>query len=89
VKQIRDKNLMKKFWLISILSFAFGVTIAVGQTYIVDMKRESARSDKLTGGTIAKAQLQSGDPNVKITINVPAFQMTLWQNGKEVRSYPI
>src|SRR5688500_14284117 len=60
-----------------------------GQTYIVDMKRESARSDKLTGGRIEKTLLENGDPDIKITINVPAFQMTLWQDGKEVKSYPI
>src|SRR5687767_3574131 len=60
-----------------------------GQTYIVDMKRESARSDKLTGGRIEKTLLENGDPDIKITINVPAFQMTLWQDGKEVKTYPI
>jgi len=60
-----------------------------GQSYIVDIKRESARSDKLTGGTIEKTVLENGDPDIKITINVPAFQMTLWQDGKEVKSYPI
>src|SRR5687767_6495830 len=60
-----------------------------GQTYIVDMKRESARSDKLTGGRIEKTLLENGDPDIKITINVPAFQMTLWQDGNEVKSYPI
>lgn len=59
-----------------------------GQTYILDMKRESARSDKLTGGITRKAFIP-GDPDIKITINVPAFQMTLWQNGMEVKSYPI
>ncbi len=62
---------------------------AFGQTYIVDIKRESARSDKFTGGQIERTLLAPGDPNIKITINVPAFQMTLWQGGKEVRSYPI
>jgi hypothetical protein len=59
------------------------------QTYIVDVKRESARSDKLTGGRIQKTILEAGNPNIKVTLNVPAFQMTLWQGGKEVRSYPV
>ncbi len=86
--QIRDKNLMRKFWLLSIFIFAFGGA-AVGQTYIVDMKRDSARSDKLTGGTIEKTLLRAGETDLKITINVPAFLMTLWQDGKEVKSYPI
>ena len=53
------------------------------------MKRDSARSDTRTGGRILKTALAEGDGDVKITINVPAFQMTLWQNGKEVKSYPI
>jgi hypothetical protein len=62
---------------------------AFGQSYVQDMKRQSARSDKLTGGTIEKTALAPGGGNLKITINVPSFQMTLWQNGKEVKTYPI
>lgn len=53
------------------------------------MKRDSARSDTRTGGRIEKTELEPGETDVKITVNVPAFQMTLWQNGKEVKSYPI
>lgn len=64
-------------------------SMAVGQSYIVDIKRESARSDKLTGGRIEKTLLDPGNTNIKLTLNVPAFQMTLWQDGKEVRSYPV
>ncbi len=48
---------------------------------------ESARSDKLTNGRIERAPLKAGDGNVKITVNVPAFTMTLWQSGKEIESY--
>lgn len=59
------------------------------QSYIKDMKRDSARSDTRTGGSIEKTELKTGDGDIKITINVPAFQMTLWQNGKEVKSYPV
>lgn len=59
-----------------------------GQTYLERItKPQSARSDKLTGGTIAKTQLVPGDGDVRITVNVPAFQLTLWQNGKEVKTY--
>jgi hypothetical protein len=65
------------------------VQAAAAQTYIVDIKRESARSDKITGGHIETSLLEAGNPNLKITINVPAFQMTLWQDGKEVKSYPV
>lgn len=62
---------------------------AFGQSYIADMARQSATSDKLSGGKIERQQLVPGDPNVRITINVPSFQMTLWQNGREVRTYPL
>lgn len=48
---------------------------------------ESTRSDKLTNGRIERTALKAGDGNVKITVNVPAFTMTLWQNDKEIKSY--
>ncbi len=48
---------------------------------------ESARSDKLTGGRIERAALKAGDGDVRITVNVPAFTMTLWQSGREIKSY--
>ncbi len=67
---------------------AFG-KVALGQNYIVDSKRESARSDKFTGGRIERIALVPGGNDLKITVNVPAFQMTLWQNGKEVKTYPV
>ena len=73
--------------ILLVLAGAFGV--ASGQSYVQDMKRESARSDKLTGGAIGKTALTAGVDNLKITVNVPAFQMTLWQNGKEVKTYPV
>ena len=50
---------------------------------------ESARSDKITGGTIEKTNLQPGTGEIRLTVNIPAFQLTLWQAGKEVRTYPI
>lgn len=64
-------------------------TASMAQSYMNDMRRDSARSDKRTGGKIEKTALAAGVENIKITINVPAFQMTLWQNGKEVKTYPI
>lgn len=64
------------------------IAAAGAQTYIVDSKRESARSDKLTNG-IKRAAFAPGDPNIKVTINLPSFQMTLWQNGNEVSMYPV
>lgn len=59
------------------------------QPFILDSKRQSARSDKLTGGRIEKTTLESGNDDLKITINVPSFQMTLWQGGKEVKTYQV
>jgi hypothetical protein len=50
---------------------------------------ESARSDKLTGGRIIRTSLIAGEPDIRITVNAPAFQLTLWQNGKEVSAYHI
>jgi hypothetical protein len=59
---------------------------------------ESARSDKFTGGRLQHGELRPGDGDVRITVNVPAFTMTLWQGNKEIKttfvgvgrkSYPI
>jgi lipoprotein-anchoring transpeptidase ErfK/SrfK len=50
---------------------------------------ESARSDKLTGGRIRTTNLIAGEPDIRITVNAPAFRLTLWQNGKEVSAYHI
>ncbi len=50
---------------------------------------ESDRSDRFTGGTIKQTALKEGDPRVWITINIPAFRLTLWQSGKEVITYQI
>ena len=79
---------MKRRFFVIVAINLFLAVAAFGQTYILDMKRESARSDKITGG-IVKTSLAAATGELKITINVPAFQMTLWQNGKEVKSYPI
>jgi lipoprotein-anchoring transpeptidase ErfK/SrfK len=50
---------------------------------------ESARSDKLTGGRIRRTKLIAGEPDIRITVNAPAYLLTLWQNGKEVSAYHI
>jgi lipoprotein-anchoring transpeptidase ErfK/SrfK len=50
---------------------------------------ESARSDKLTGGRIEKTTLQPGNGDLRITVNIPAFQLTLWQGDKEAKLYEI
>lgn len=48
---------------------------------------ESERSDKLTGGRIAVAEFEPGQPDIRLTLNVPSFRLTLWQDGREVKSY--
>lgn len=48
---------------------------------------ESERSDKLTGGQIQHADFEPNQPDIRLTLNVPSFRLTLWQNGKEVQSY--
>jgi L,D-transpeptidase ErfK/SrfK len=50
-------------------------------------RHESERSDRLTGGRIAVAEFEPNQPDIRITLNVPSFRLTLWQNGKEVKSY--
>ncbi|HEU4595314.1 MAG TPA: L,D-transpeptidase [Pyrinomonadaceae bacterium] len=50
---------------------------------------ESARSDKATGGRVTRASLRPYRPDIRITVNVPAFLLTLWQDGKEVATYPV
>lgn len=94
IADLFDMSLLKKIkspaklLLFALVLAGFSKTIPA-QTYIQDMRRDSARSDKLTGGVIEKTRLEAGEGNLKITVNVPAFQMTLWQNGKEVKTYPV
>ncbi|MGI8494162.1 MAG: L,D-transpeptidase [Pyrinomonadaceae bacterium] len=80
---------MRSVKLLFILPIIFGAFGAASAQQSLDqrMKLESARSDKFTGGTIEKTRLAPGEADIKITVNVPAFQMTLWQNGREVKTY--
>ncbi len=75
---------------------ALALTLSVGATYAQQQQSyirydrfESERSDKLTGGKIEKAEFEAGQPDIKLTLNVPSFRLTLWQNGREVRSWNI
>jgi lipoprotein-anchoring transpeptidase ErfK/SrfK len=47
---------------------------------------ESARADRKTSGKIERAALQPGNGNVRITVNVPSFMLTLWQDDKEIKT---
>jgi len=48
---------------------------------------ESERSDKVTGGRIEVADFAPNEPNIRLTLNIPSFRLTFWQNDKEVKSY--
>lgn len=50
---------------------------------------ESVRSDRVTGGKIEKAEFKPGNANIKISVDVPAFKLTFWQDNKEVRTYNV
>ena len=50
-------------------------------------RHESERSDILTGGRIELAEFVPDQPDIRLTLNLPSFRLTLWQNGKEVKSY--
>ncbi len=50
---------------------------------------ESVLEDKFTGGHVETAEFAAGEPDIKITVDVPAFRLILWQNGKEVKVYKI
>ena len=79
--------MLKLFIIIFIVLYCAGSVLS--QSYITDIARESARSDKFTGGKIVKQSLRAGDGNIRITINLPAFLMTLWQGEHEIKTYPI
>ncbi len=82
----------KKFVVLFTLACAF-LMGAGNQTFAQTIDRnaqhESARSDRLTGGRIERAPLEPGQPDIRITVNVPSFRLTLWQNGREIVTYPV
>ncbi|HJR06053.1 MAG TPA: L,D-transpeptidase [Pyrinomonadaceae bacterium] len=84
--------LRKKYiTLAMLLAIVFGALSSVCAQGLVSPYRsnESARSDKFTGGRIERAELVAGEPDIEITVDVPAFRLTLWQNGKEVKTYAV
>lgn len=52
-------------------------------------KNQSERSDQLTGGRVEVAEFAPDQPDIRLTLNIPSFRLTLWQNGREVKSYYI
>jgi hypothetical protein len=73
-----------------VCTIAFAWQTASSQTtrpQTSDDRNRSERSDILTGGRVETADFAANEPNIRITLNIPSFRLTLWQNGKEVRSY--
>jgi murein L,D-transpeptidase YcbB/YkuD len=56
------------------------------QTYA---SAESEREDKFTGGRIERGKLAPGKGDIRITVDVPAFVMTVWQGEKELAVYNV
>ncbi|HKV42615.1 MAG TPA: L,D-transpeptidase [Blastocatellia bacterium] len=50
---------------------------------------KSALSDELTGGKLAQRPFQAAHPNIKVTVNVPAFRLCFWQDGQLIQTYEI
>ncbi|MET0645573.1 MAG: L,D-transpeptidase [Pyrinomonadaceae bacterium] len=59
------------------------------QDFIRYDRFESERSDKVTGGRIERAEFEAGQPDIRLTLNVPSFRLTMWQNGREVKSWNV
>jgi lipoprotein-anchoring transpeptidase ErfK/SrfK len=84
--------LQKRFVTLATLALAvsFGATSTRAQKLASPYRsNESVRSDKFTGGRVERAALVAGEPDIEITVDVPAFRLTLWQNGKEVKTYAV
>lgn len=81
----------RNFIVITLLAIFCGAVETRAQGLLASPYRsnESVRSDKFTGGRIERAQLVAGEGDIEITVDVPAFRLTLWQNGKEVKTYAI
>lgn len=52
-----------------------------------DDRNRSERSDILTGGRVETGDFAPNEPDIRITLNIPSFRLTFWQNGREVKSY--
>jgi uncharacterized protein (DUF1778 family) len=75
-------------WTVSLVLIC--VLVARSQTapaQTAEDRNQSERSDTLTGGRIELAEFAPNEPDIRLTLNVPSFRLTLWQNGKEVKSY--
>ncbi len=81
-----DLNQRTYYRLILLIVTLLFVNSVANSQAIYD-SQQSERSDKITGGHIEVAEFAAGEPDIRLTLNVPSFRLTLWQNGKEVKSY--
>lgn len=80
----------RNFIVVALLAISCGASAARAQGLVSPYRsNESVRSDKFTGGRVERAEFVAGEPDIEITVDVPAFRLTLWQNGKEVKTYAI
>lgn len=82
---LKDNFRSKILFCALLIITAASSQVALAQT--AADRSESERSDKLTGGHIETAEFEPNQPDIRLTLNVPSFRLTLWQNGKEVKSY--
>jgi hypothetical protein len=92
--KLRDdslNNMNRKALFAKSVLMVFFFTVVAGaptvQAQSIYDTHESERSDKLTGGRIEVARFEPDRPDIRVTLNVPSFRLTLWQDGKEVKSY--
>jgi len=85
------KSTMTLLAMSAVVSALVCISAVSGRAQLVSPYRsnESVRSDKYTGGRIERTELIAGDPEIEITVDVPAFRLTLWQSGKEVKTYAV
>jgi hypothetical protein len=69
------------------LVFVLALSCQIAMSQSAVDRNESERSDKTTGGRIEVAEFAANEPDIRLTLNLPSFRLTLWQNGKEVKSY--
>ena len=83
---IKAKKYWFSFFTVLIIFALFSPQFAEAQTYAAE---ESAREDKFTGGVIERTTLEPGNKDIRVTVDVPAFLLTLWQGDKEVTSFHV
>ena len=64
------------------------VSLAFAQANTGRQADELARAGRAPNGDAnERGEFQPGNPDIRITLNVPSFRLILWQSGREVASY--